>query len=638
MNLPNTHINSKPWLDILFGLGIFLAFLILYTSTAAQGFIIGGGAESESVELQRAVVHNGIAHATTYPVYVISAHYFTRLGAFLGGDPFSWATYFSSFTTALSLVVVYTLLRIWVGRSASLVAAIIFGLSGAVWHIATITEVQGLHLLTFVAILYLLACYQRHPEKVAYLEGMALLLGIGLANHRLIVLIGPAALAVFLFKRGWRWLNLWQVVRFAAMVALPLLAYYDVFFKVPAGVVYGFGTTLNPPVSPYNALEIVFGYGQDGLLRLPMAELPARLSFVLGHHLEDFTWPGTALGVVGFCLFARRNPLYAFALLAYGAASLVFFMAWRQDQKAFIYYGTTGLLLAIGLAALADVTLPNLKALPTLLLRLRLAPVVALLAVPIALTQYPQQNRAADNSGAQLFHAYSTLPNNAVVFTGGWSPDHWIGLEAQDRGGLFTLNYVRDVEEIYRYTTDGALRTYVSRWMQQFLGMWSGKNPLLDRGLAFGAGPAPQFVEVMQANFDGPAKEAETATRLNQSIGQNIVLYSYKITQQTDKVTFTLYWRTEAAPDVRLQPFAHLRVVDVNGVATALLAQGDTADPVYGFFPTTAWRANQTIRDSYTIHLPQNMPTAESLRWVFGFTLNGERIGEASLPFEVILK
>ncbi|MFN7211202.1 MAG: hypothetical protein ACK4P1_12570, partial [Aggregatilineales bacterium] len=120
---------------------IFFAFLALYVGTAARGYIVGGGAEAESMELQRAVVYNGIAHATSYPAYVILAHYFTRIGALLGDDPFTWVTYFSSLTVALALVVAYFLLRLYVRWHAAALAVTIFGLSGVLWHIATIAEV-----------------------------------------------------------------------------------------------------------------------------------------------------------------------------------------------------------------------------------------------------------------------------------------------------------------------------------------------------------------------------------------------------------------------------------------------------------------------------------------------------------------
>src|SRR5258708_14759808 len=117
---------------------IFVAFLTLYVATASRGFIVGQGSESEAMELQRAAVHNGIAHSTGYPAFVLSAYAFSRVGALLGDNPFSWVTYFSGFTIALALVILYHTLRMVVRPLPALIAVCAFGLNGGVWHDPTI--------------------------------------------------------------------------------------------------------------------------------------------------------------------------------------------------------------------------------------------------------------------------------------------------------------------------------------------------------------------------------------------------------------------------------------------------------------------------------------------------------------------
>src|SRR5450432_2359901 len=91
----------RRWNWLLIG----LFFVILYASTATRGFVVGSVAESDSMELQRAAVYLGVAHSPGYPLYVLLAHAFSRIGSALGRDPFTWVTYFSALTVSLSVMV-----------------------------------------------------------------------------------------------------------------------------------------------------------------------------------------------------------------------------------------------------------------------------------------------------------------------------------------------------------------------------------------------------------------------------------------------------------------------------------------------------------------------------------------------------
>src|SRR5690349_21310289 len=102
-SVSETFKRLERWHWLIIG----ILFIALYVSTASRGFVVGNVVESDSMELQRAAVHLGIAHSTTYPLYVILAHVFSRIGAGLGGDPFTWVTYFSCLTVGLSVGVLY---------------------------------------------------------------------------------------------------------------------------------------------------------------------------------------------------------------------------------------------------------------------------------------------------------------------------------------------------------------------------------------------------------------------------------------------------------------------------------------------------------------------------------------------------
>jgi hypothetical protein len=636
------HKLSKQKLPDLFAaLCIFVLFIIIYGLTATSGYIVGSGSEAESMELQRAVVHNGIAHATSYPAYVVLAHWFTRLGAALGGDPFTWATYFSGFTTALALVVSYFLARLYVAIWPALLAVLVFGFSGVAWHIATITEVQGMHLLTICLILYLAGRLRKTPHNISLLEGIAVLGGLGLANHRIVILVVPALALLVIFGDTWRALNLWRVARLLLLGVAPLVFYFDVFFKVPAGVVYGFGTTFNPPISAYNALQIVFGYGQEGLLVSPLPELWARIAHVGGYQIQFFGLVGVIFGLVGLVILARRDLLFVLVLAVHALAAYAFFMTWRQDHKSFLYFGQIGIVLVVGLAAFANQLWlwrpafskngkfwPFVFSLPVLIL-----------ALSLALGNYAANNRALDKRGQAYYDAYFALPTNSLVYTGGWSPDHWIGLEAQGNGSTVRLDYGREMQPILWNASDAGQSVYLSWWMQMFFGMFSGQNPLLAQGAGFAgtfAGGQWPFVQVVTRGGQQFAAELGAAIAVDREVAPGISLAAYSARRLATGAEFTLYWQATETPAARYAPFSHLRQINAQGEAIALIAQRDYPDPVLGYYPTTAWQAGEIIRDTYFIAWGDAaLPPEESLQWAFGFTLEGQRTGEVLLPFAV---
>jgi hypothetical protein len=624
-------------------LAIGLAFLALYVATATPGFVVGWVAENDSAEIQRAVVHLGVIHSTSYPLYTLLAFLFTRIGAVFGGDPFTWVTYFSAFTTAAAVALAYLTFRMWFEPAAALFAASILGLSGVVWHIATIAEVQGLHLLIVVAIFYLAARFYQHPKQVIPLEMIALLFGAGLANHRTILLLAPAVALVVLPRYPWRELGIWGHVRLAVMFGAPLLSYFYIFYSV-AGTsllgetptIYGLGTVYDHFDTPYKALQLVMDYGQMDVFELPatLSQAGDQLAGVLDQHAASLTWLGVALGVIGLLVFARRQPLFFSACVLTLGIFGCFFMAWRIEKKA-IYYGPSIFLLCVGLGALADHALRHV---PRLWDRLpRALPggvVLAALVLGLFAVQVGDNNRSGDHRGDTMYRAFMAMPPGSVFFSGGWGPEHFIGLEAMRHRDGLRVEYADPVSRAEQAAQNPDTYVYIGYRLEVNTGMIAGATPFPDAGLAL-AGTATDFLLLHPHDDARMAAEARAAQVVDQAVVPGIRLYSYRAAFRDDSIYLTLYWRVDQPITASYRPFTHLRQVDPAGNVVALLAQRDYLNPVHNFYPTRFWQPGEFVRDTYVIPWPDRaLSPQESLRLSFGFTDEmGQRLGEVTVPF-----
>ena len=206
---------------------IGLAGFAFYAATAAPSVAT---LFDDSLEFQVVLPTLGIAHPSGYPLYTLLGKLFTLLIPFR--DAAGRANLLSALCAGAALGVLYLLAQKVAGnRAAAATATALFALSPAWWSQATIAEVYALHGLLVVLFLYLLLRWEEARSQESgvrsqgsgvresggsgqssfqlpassfaassdrWLAAAALVFGLGMAHHRMIALLLPAAL-VFIF-------------------------------------------------------------------------------------------------------------------------------------------------------------------------------------------------------------------------------------------------------------------------------------------------------------------------------------------------------------------------------------------------------------------------------------------------------
>ena len=358
----------------------------------------------DSLEFQVVLPTLGIAHPSGYPLYTLLGKLATVIIPFR--DPAGRANLLSALAAALAIAILYLVARRFAGsRPAAAVATAAFAISPAWWSQATLAEVYALHGLLMILFIYLLLRWEearrqkagvrkqgsgirgqgsgvgrqtsnvdsqqlhsaqlRRPSSVirrpsstgdAFLIAAALVCGLGMAHHRMIALLLPAAL-VFIFwtdpgllRSPRRW-----IAPIAAGLA-PLLLY--AYLPIRGQAVNSLDGTFVPTMA--GTLNWITARAYTVFLTGNPFGVQRDAAFFAGLFLQQFgalLMISALLGVAIGWRYDRRR--YVFLLLA-TLATLAFGVAYKaQDIDVFFIpaFMLTALWAAIGLAPVFDSTL-----------------------------------------------------------------------------------------------------------------------------------------------------------------------------------------------------------------------------------------------------------------------------------------
>jgi hypothetical protein len=643
LSLNKLHLNGRP--RLILSIIIFLVALWLYTSAAVPGLVVGSAIESESAELQRVANRLGIAHSTGYPLYTMLGYGMARLGDAIENDPYTWITYLSALGSAIGLVFFFQAALALGPAPVAVGLTLVLGVSDTMWHISTIAETQGLHTISVFGMVWLMIEHVQQPRRLWPLAGLAFLAGLGLANHRTIVLIFPAAGLLFLLGGAWRRLDIKQWALLIVLVLIPVASHGYLFWRVrDPYVVFSTRVSFFPSTIDSDTMvdlirgELQDGSGLEGNIRLPKDDFNERLDYVWGNVEDELGESLVIICLIGLGVLALRNWRLGVMSAAYLIPWVVFLMSWRLDWKAVIYQHGLLAFLLLGVAAMAQLCVDFSQGIAKGS-RWRYLMVASLLSLPIVwlgsrtyFEHRPLRDLSGDERGLQYYAAMEKLPPSTLVFTGGWTPDTFIMLEYMDeveRTDLlpFAMMSVEGlIQEIRNAYFDNY---YISPFMRGHWGLYSEALGIPQQGIAFSGTNTDIFIQA-RAKFDPQLQaEAEAVTVVEYDIAPEIELYSYDLNMTDTNIELTLFWKMRETTETRYSVYTHLRYIDADGLER-LLGQDDAFSPVEGTYPTVVWGAGEIVKDTYSIPLPdRRLPDGGSTVNI-GMTLSytGERVGE----------
>ncbi len=600
--------------------------LLLYGATAAPSVAT---IFDDSLEFHVVLPTLGIAHPSGYPLYTLLGWLFTHLLPFR--DPAGRANLLSALAAALAIGILYLVARRLSGsRPAAAIAAVVFAISPAWWSQATIAEVYALHGLLMILFIYLLLRWEEARGEWTgdrWLAAAAFAFGLGMAHHRMIALLLPAALVFILWtdgellRRPRRWL--WPVV--AGLAPLVLYAY----LPIRGQAVNSLDGTFVPTLAGTFDWIAARGYGvflsgnPFGVERSP--------GFFVGLFSEQFGLLLLFAAVFGLVMAWRYKVRRAIFLLLATLATVAFGVAYKvQDVAVFLIpaFMLTALWIALGLAPIFDAMLVYAASFGRALHLPRGArPLVlggALLLIAALVLAEPMGAAVADFAVRDQSRAWSVYDYGQDMLDSAAPGGRVVGL----LGETTLLRYFRDVlgqrpdvtvvpadAEPARFTAvDQALAAGIPVYLTRDLPGASARYSLDAAGPLIAVSP----------------KAKPAAAPAGEPVGAGVLLTDVQ----------TIVRRTHGGPAVRVIPtwVAVAPVKDELKVSARLLdatgkplLQQDRV-PVHFTYPTTAWAPGEPVRDSYDLALPPDAPSGScSVLLILYRATDGGEVGRVQL-------
>lgn len=552
----------------------------------------------DSLELQLALPTLAIIHPTGYPLYSLLGWLVTKLVPI--GDAAWRANAFSALAAAGAVALFYpTARRLGSNAVPAVVAALLLAVGPVWWSQATIAEVYAFQgLLTLFVLLALLAWDEaRGPDRDRRLRLVGLAFGLGLAHHRLTLLLAPAALLFLLWgepgllRRPRAWVG-----PFLALAA-PLLSYGLLPLRAHVG-------SLDGSYERIGFWGWVLGGGYSTFWRENPFGLHRTWADLFGIVLAQYGVAGIVIALVGWPLW-RLQPRRFVLLTLIAVTDLVFAYGYRvADIEVFLLPAILALALfiAVGLTPLWDAVLlylaswSRVRKVPVAVVGPPLAALLLLLwPLGLAWERLPGQDRSHPPARAWGVHDYGRDMLEQVAPEG-----RVVGL----LGEMTLLRYFQRTQGLRPDVETVAADPEPDRLAAIAAGVAAGRPTYTTRpvtGLAesfslSAAGPLIRVWSPGRAELPPPARTADV------SLTPAVRLVGWELTWRRPRsgpaARVYLHWRVEAPVSTDFKVSVRLLATD-----GALLAQRDDI-PVHNTYPPRFWRAGETVRDGYDLALP----------------------------------
>lgn len=609
MNQRISFSRRDGWVALL----CFVGALLLYGLTLAPGVV---ALDDDSLEFQLLAQRGGIAHPTGYPLYAILLWLAARL--FPIGEVATRANLLSAVVAAATVALTYLVARrSGVGLGAAGVAAALFAVTPLFWAHATIAEVYALHLLLSALLVSALL-------RGASLPVLALIVGLGVAHHRMIVLWLPAVLLYLALTRREVLRPQRQWLYAAAALMLPLLLYLWLPLRAEVGSVDGTYRQVG-----FSCWVRACQYEQSFFGNNELAQR-VPFTFFLELTRQEMGLIGVLLAGIGFIFLGVTRPkialFFSLAVIASAAFAMSFIVPDREVYwlpvlwilAILVGWGVEG--IAHTVRRVAHPTVGTIRESPQQRLIVALCVVMALGWVATrAVAAFPAADRSAITmptlagetiNGADILA--QPLPDNATV----------VGL----LGEIAYLQYLQEARGLSPTVATAGGDSEEARWTAIERTLAAGRRPFLTRPLTSieSRGAVAALGPLLELRPTPMTEVPSGLTAVDVPMGEGITLRGWLLSPiaTSGDMRLTLAWHA-AGPTS--EPLAvSVRVLD---------AAGDEVDsrdrpPLRGAYPTTAWHPDEIVQDTHEI---APAPTGESYLVILYRTSDGHEVGRAML-------
>ena len=564
-----------PLLLFVVSLGIYLATLAPTVVTVFD----------DSLELQLALPTFAIVHPTGYPLYTLLGWLLTVLLPI--GDAAFRVNLFSALAASGAVVMVYMVARrLSAATIPAFVAALLLAVSPVWWSQATLAEVYAFQGLITLLVVYTLLRWDaaRGGIRDRWLVLVGLCIGLGLAHHRLTLLLIPAALVFVFWSEPDLIRHPRQWIKPILATLAPLLLYAILPLRAGMG-------SLDGSYAEIGFWSWVMGGGYSAFLSKNPFNIDRNLFDLSAMLVGQYGWLGIVVAVIGLPAWRKMPRQFVFLLLI--ALSDLLFANWYlvADIEVFLIplFIIWALFIAAGLAWIWD-RIPNTQYPISIFLAL----LFLLWPAYLTIQRFPNQDRSAPPVSAWGVHDYgrdmldNVAPDGTMVGILGEMTLLRYFQQAEDmRPDVKTIAADRDDERLAAITAsvESATPTYTTRPVDGLAEQFSlsAEGPLI-RVWPVGGIPNQQLF-------------TETAILLTPEItlaGWDVLLRESRSGPSTRLV---LRWQVGDTPPADFKISA--RILDPTG---SVLAQTDNY-PVHNSYPPTHWRPGESIPDSYDLPL-----------------------------------
>lgn len=553
----------------------------------------------DSGEYQIALPLWGTVHHTGAPTYSLVGAAFVSLARLLGVPPAAGVALFSVVCTLIGLGFLYALgVRLtgnaWV--SAAAILALAFGPSFWINHV--IAELRAFGTALLAASLWLAVRYSQTRE-IKFLYTLAFVWGQAVVHHRLAVFTAPAMAVLVLpgllsdRKRAPRLM--------LGSAGLGLLA-FAFYLYLPLRARMGAWTYGDP--GTWQGFWFIFWSREVTFLLVPPSSTAGLINNVRDAFAQlafEWTVPGAIAAGAGLIVAVAwsKTRQVGWALIAWVATFLVYLAVWHEavsPEKVLLW---VSIILALALAILAT----RLWQMRPWLGAASVVALVVLAGTAGTIHRTTVLSLTRDPRGREIINLLkSEMPAGRggvePTFMALWGGDYFAAVYGSrvtgELKGLRVVDHRADFKQIVE--SGSRLVTLPSTFVELPKSWWRERI-----GGAFLTSVGFNLVEI---GARPPLTPADVPSGTPVELGDGISLLAHQVNQMGNFIRVTLYWQAARTPSQNYSVFVHLSDKDAISTPGDMIAQADSQNPVYGWYPTTKWGAGEIVREDYQLVAP----------------------------------